>query len=321
LGERFLFIPVLGIISVIVLGVEPYMKDKILTKLKLPLLITVLLLFGMKTIARNAEWKNNLTIYESALKVSPNSVKVHFNLGTEYLEQGLKTKGFTEKEKWFQKAVDELLDAKRCYKFYVNIYENLGFVYAEKGKIASNHADSLRNFQMGLAVLNYATDSLMLTKQSLNQNKFYLLDQLSVHAAVQKDREEYMRQIVALVGKIQSPTAEDIKRSMFYLQKLNDIMALLDNANQLIDHFPEEKIFLLQLSEQYFKENKLSQSLQILAVYVANQPQDLNAKSNLGMLHEMLGNKNEALKIYKEILAIDPNQEHTKDLYTKLVGK
>jgi len=32
----------------------------------------------------------------------------------------------------------------------------------------------------------------------------------------------------------------------------------------------------------------------------------------------MQGSKKEALKIYEEILAKDPNQTHTKELYTKL---
>jgi tetratricopeptide (TPR) repeat protein len=80
----------------------------------------------------------------------------------------------------------------------------------------------------------------------------------------------------------------------------------------------EKKDYLLEISKEFFEQQKIEKSLEIMTIYVDRFPEDLSAKSNKGMLLEMQGSKKEALKIYEEILSKDPNQVHTKELYNKL---
>jgi tetratricopeptide (TPR) repeat protein len=317
LGERFLFIPVLGIIMIAVLIIDKLMKNR--TKAIGIILLGIFSLFFLtRTLSRNMEWKNNLLIYEAGIKVSPESVKAHFNLGTEYLEQGIKSRGVINKEAWFKKAVSELKVAKKIYPAYVNTYENMGFVYAELGKIAKLKKASIEYFEKGLSILNTAIDSLKLEKPTLYQNKFFVLQQLIALSDNKIEKEHFMHEMVRTVDQKKTKNEDDYQRQIYYLRLLNQDDELIKVSEKLIKNYPNRKGYLLELSEVFFKQQKFDKSLEIITIYVDYNPKELSAKSNKGMLLEILGSKNEALTIYKEILAVDPNQKHTRDLYDKL---
>ena len=142
----------------VVLGIDYLISDKS-KALKIGLFGIFMVFFIGRTVSRSVDWKNNLAIYESGIVVSPNSIKAHFNLATEYLEQGNRSTSASEKESWFKQSINEFVVAKKIYANYVNIYENMGFVYAEYGKIASTKEQSIQLYKQGLLELNFAIDS------------------------------------------------------------------------------------------------------------------------------------------------------------------
>ncbi len=100
--------------------------------------------------------------------------------------------------------------------------------------------------------------------------------------------------------------------------KLKEDDQLIAVSKELLANFPDKKDYLLELSQEFFNQQKFDKSLELMTIFVDQFPTDLSAKSNKGMLLEIVGKKKEALKIYEEILAIDPNQEHTRNLHDKL---
>lgn len=314
LGERFLFIPVLGIIIICVLLIDKLLKGKYY-RIPVYILIVFVVFFIGRTVSRNLDWKNNITIYESGVRVSPNSVKTHFNLATEYLEKGNSSSLLEEKNKWYNKSLEEFGIAKNIYPAYVNTYENMGFVYAELGEIAANKEKSLSLYQKGVYELNFAIDSLKLNKASLFQNKYFILEQLIELSNDKSVKESLMLDMVNTIDKKKIKTAEDYQREIYYLRKLKDDDRLIQVAKELLLAFPDKKDYILELSKEFFNQQKYEKSLELVSAYVNQFPSDLSSKSNKGMLLEILGRKKEALKIYEDILAIDPNQQHTKELY------
>lgn len=317
LGERFLFIPVLGVIMMIVLTIDQLLKDRP-KAISITLLGIFAVFFVGRTITRNSDWKDNLSIYESGVAVSPNSVKTHFNLGTEYLEQGNRTSVAVDKKNWYSKSLEEFKTAKAIYPKYVNTFENMGFVYAELGKIGETKEASIDFYKKGLTELNTAIDSLMLDKPSLFQNKFFILEQLINLSDDEKEKQALMLNMVQTVDLIRAKSADDYQRQMYYLRKLKQDDELIKVSEKLIKVYPDRRAYLLQLSEEFFKEQQFDKSLQLMTIYVQHSPNDLSAKSNKGMLLEILGKKQEALKVYEEILEVDGNQAHTRELYDKL---
>lgn len=314
LGERFLFIPVLGIIMIFCIVFYEYFTG-ILHRVSALILVVFCVFYAGRTISRNLDWKNNQTIYESGVRVSPNSVKTHFNLGTEYLEIGNRSASLEEKNKWYGKAIKEFKRAKEIYPAYVNTYENIGFVYAELGKINENREVSINHFKAGLLELNFGIDSLKLDKPSLYQNKYFILEQLISKTDSEAEKKDLMWEMIETIDRKRNKNADDFHRQLYYLHLMHQHDRLIIAAKELLLHFPEKKDFILELSKEYFEEKNYNVSLELMTIYVDKFPNDLSAKSNKGMLLEITGNKKEALKTYEEILAVDPNQLHTKELY------
>ena len=317
LGERFLFIPVLGIIIIVVSLLDEVVK-KLPKSSGIIAVIAVSAVFVVRTIVRNNDWKDNLSIYIAGVEVCPNSVKTHFNLGTEYLVRGNQSSNEIDRKEYYLQAIDEFKTAKNVYPKYANIYENMGFVYAELGKKGATKEETISNFKAGLVELDYALDSLKLDKASLFQNKFFIVEQLIKFSDSEKEKEQLMYEMIRTVELKKDKTVEEIQREIYYLRLVHEDDKLVKISKVLIDKFPEKKDYLLELSKEFFEQQKIEKSLEIMTLYVDRFPEDLSAKSNKGMLLEMQGSKKEALKIYEEILAKDPNQTHTKELYNKL---
>ncbi len=96
LGERLFYLPSAGLCllaGVVWRGVEDRRRGTkyfhALRRVGLVLLATVIVLLSARTVVRNRDWQNDATLFLSALEIAPNSAKVHFNVGSVYLEKRL----------------------------------------------------------------------------------------------------------------------------------------------------------------------------------------------------------------------------------------
>jgi len=318
LGERFLFMPVLGLI-IMLLWVLRKITIPVWSKFSPWIVVVVCCLFTIRTFTRNVEWKNNLSIYEAGKEVSPNSVKAHFNLGTEYLQQGERSASIELKRAWLEKAISEYDVTEKLYPDYSLIYENSGFAYSELGKIGNARNEIHAYFEKGLTQLRKAIDSLGYQKPNLYQNTYFILEQL-----VKLDSTDNVRWKKEMVQKAllkKEKDQDDYLRICIYSKETGADSTAVDYAVILGRAFPEKAAYQLELAEYYFKKNRFDFSLKLVSAYIDLYPTDLSAKSNKGMLLEILGKKREALQLYEEILKINPNETHTKDLYLKLKAK
>lgn len=320
LGERFMFIPVLGLIIVCVLLMEK-LFDRIKPIAGILLLSGFCSFFMGKTVIRNNDWRDNLHIYEAGVEVCPKSVKTHFNLGTEYLEQGNKRTDPNQRIECYKSAIEQFNSAKRIYPEYVNIYENLGFVYAEWGKlITADNAQQREVYQKGLKEIDTALLVYGMDKPTLHQNKIFILEQLVKMDLSAQEKTELLQLIIRTVDSKKVKNSEDLQRQLYYFNILEDREGLIRIGKDLVSDFPKDCGILFEFSKNYFTGKNYTLSLELLELYLQANPQDLSAASNRGMLLEIMGKKNEALAVYENILSIDPKQEHTRVLYNNLKG-
>jgi len=129
------------------------------------ILVAVIGALGLLTISRNFEWRNPIILFESTLKLSkgkenPKDTRVHFNLGTAYLNKGLYDKAIMEfnealkglpfprckrahyqlafaylAKSSYKEAEGELLKAIEADPYYVSAYYLLGNLYKKEGDI------------------------------------------------------------------------------------------------------------------------------------------------------------------------------------------
>jgi tetratricopeptide (TPR) repeat protein len=83
MGERLAYLPSAGFCLLVALGWSGLHKRQ--RKVALAALTAVVAAFGMRTMLRNQDWQDNLNLYTAGVRVSPNSAKMHGNLGGEYM--------------------------------------------------------------------------------------------------------------------------------------------------------------------------------------------------------------------------------------------
>jgi tetratricopeptide (TPR) repeat protein len=203
---------------------------------------------------------------------------------------------------------------------YVNLYENIGFVYAEWGKLISDEKEQEAIYKTGLKEIDTALLIYRMEKPTLHQNKIFILEQLAQIQGTDLEKKEIMTEIVETVEDKKIKTLEDLQRQLYYLNILEDKEGLVRVGKKLVNDHPKDCGMLFEMSKNYFSSKKYEFSLELLNLYLKANPQDLSAASNKGMLLEIMGKKKEALSVYEEILAKDPKHKHTRVLYNNLKG-
>ena len=93
-------------------------------------------LFAVRTSVRNADWRDDLTLFSAAAHASPSSAKAAFNLGNAFRDEGNDTA-----------ALDGYDRALAIYPEYVEVYYNQGVLYQRQ-----------KNHGLALAAYRKATD-------------------------------------------------------------------------------------------------------------------------------------------------------------------
>ena len=127
IAERYLYIPVIGFCLVVpvlisALAARCFARPATATAAALIPLAGILGVYAWLTIARNADWKDNFTLWTQTLQTTPNSAVAHGNLGRAYQDR----RQLDEARKHFKIAIG--LDPQDFKSYY-----NLGLVYFQKG--------------------------------------------------------------------------------------------------------------------------------------------------------------------------------------------
>ena len=83
MGERLAYLPSAGFCLLVALGWN-WLRGRQRT-VALAALTVVVAAFGMRTMVRNRDWQDNMSLYSAGVRVSPGSAKMHGNLGDEYM--------------------------------------------------------------------------------------------------------------------------------------------------------------------------------------------------------------------------------------------
>ena len=130
IAERYLYLPLVGfcIIVAIVLNdvINRLTGDKATATgvLKACVILAILGFYASVTVARNRDWKDDLSLWTKTRETSPNSSIVHGNLGRAYHNLGM-----------LKEAEDSYQTAIQVNPSDFKAYYNLGTLYEEQGDI------------------------------------------------------------------------------------------------------------------------------------------------------------------------------------------
>jgi tetratricopeptide (TPR) repeat protein len=135
-AERFLYMssfPFCLILSFTLFAITTDKSKKKTGNYKFIILI-ILILYSVKTISRNNDWKTDFTLYHADVLNTPNSARIHYFLGSEYKSDKVKSaRDEVEKEAYLNKSLEEFQTAISLYPDYAEAYSQIGLIYYRKG--------------------------------------------------------------------------------------------------------------------------------------------------------------------------------------------
>lgn len=138
MADRWAYIPLVGIFIILAWGGSDLLK-KWTHKNVMPaiLAIAVLLALTVLSFMQASHWKNSITLFENAIKVTENNCMAHNNLGIALLGKGELNKAIFH----YKKALNIKPDTSEAIK-------NLGFALSEKG----NFKEAAQYFSKALVI-------------------------------------------------------------------------------------------------------------------------------------------------------------------------
>ncbi len=130
-AERFLYAPSFGLVLVF-LGVVTQLKPMDIRLAKTPLwvgmMVCTLVYLGV-TINRNADWKDNYTLFAADYSKLQQSARGNYNYGSGCQEKLEETKNIRKRNTLLTEAITAFNQAITIYPDYWDAYNNLGMAY------------------------------------------------------------------------------------------------------------------------------------------------------------------------------------------------
>lgn len=133
MAERFLFFPSVGYCLFASLLLEKrFLKEHnhLWKNYKLiAVILSIITLYGFKTLTRNKDWKDNLTLFEKDIKTQPLNARLAYYYGTELTKNAVTYSDTNTQKKQLQKALINLHRAIEIYPEFELAYVQLASTY------------------------------------------------------------------------------------------------------------------------------------------------------------------------------------------------
>jgi hypothetical protein len=145
MAERFLFLPSIGFILAAVWLSAPFAREKWF----MAGAIIVMILFSVKTIMRNAAWKDNETLLRTDVRYSPKSAKLQNDLGTILLDNALKVNDAEQQRSLLEEALPHLkkaIDVHPTYYDALLAYGACAYYLTQYDQSVSSYRSALQRY-------------------------------------------------------------------------------------------------------------------------------------------------------------------------------
>jgi protein O-mannosyl-transferase len=144
MNERFIYMPSLAfavIAAYLIVEKLPglFKNSPFSGRLVLTIMVSVLLLFSVKTFTRSQVWKNSFTLFSTDVLVSENSIKCNISAGGDYMQKAIAETDSVQKENDFKHSLQYLEKAIRLAPASINalvLYGNINALYLKNYKTA-----------------------------------------------------------------------------------------------------------------------------------------------------------------------------------------
>jgi len=294
MGERFLFFCSAGFCLLVALAIDKWLlkgenswEGLLKNKAAAGVLLVAGVLYSGLTIARNAEWKDNPTLFRADLEKSPNNARLNYYVGNELVENVLPTEKDTAKRRAIvNDAIEKLNKAISIYPKYTDAHTELGTAYLNMGMYDSSEV----HFKIAISQSDY---------QSIAANN---LGTVYLRTNRQRDAIPYYQMAIRIKG--------DFVQAYCNLGSCYASLKQFDSAimylNQCLAIDPNYTEAYMQIGVAYYFTEKYAEAEPYFKKVLEMSPTDVNAANNLGAVYLNTGKYQDAANIFKQLVAANP---------------
>jgi len=295
MGERFLFFASVGFCLLVALAIEKWIIKSdssfagfLNNKPALGILIVIGLTFSGLTYARNKDWKDNYTLFQTDLSRMPENCRLNYYYGNELAENTF----HAEKDTTRQKEI--LHESVACLKKAIEIYDKYTDAHTELGTAYLN----LQQYDSAAAQFKIAIAQSPYQSIAANNLGTVYLRTNQIPQAI----EAYK-----LAIKIKGDFVQAFCNLGSCYMRLKQFDSAIMSLNQCLAIDPGYSEAYMQLGLAYYFDNKFEKSEPYFKKALELNPADVNAANNLGAAFLGGGKYQQALDIFKQLVAANPN--------------
>ena len=286
MAERFLYGPSLSFCVLLAIAGYKYLRRNHF----LIVAIVLFALYSIRTIARNADWKNNLTLFEKDVKTSPRSANAHYNYGILYMDSvALKAQDPEMKKRLLATSLNELSEAVHIDSMAEDAYKDLGLCYF----YLEDYSKSIENLNRSLQ-LNSKDNSIYadLGNAYFRNNKF--------HEAI-----EALNKAIG-AGFISDNTYNYLGSAYF---KTGDYHTAIEVFNKSLEQHPDDEEVLNNLGSAYATAHDYKQAINTFNKSLLVNPSNQRAYQFLGMIYQEMGDLQQAASCFEKARELNEGQQ------------
>jgi len=309
LAEHYLYLPSFGFCLMSGILVNGFLKEGRYRYFIYLSFMAVVFLFLLRIVDRNRDWRDELTLWEKTVKIVPQCVRAHNNLGVAYFKS--------------EKVDEGISECKRALAIkpnYAEAHYNLGVDYLKRGKVD----EAIAEYKQALAIKpNYAEahhklgvayfkrervdEAILEYRQTLAIKPNYAEAHNNLGAAyIKKGRlyraiYEYKRAL--MLKPLYADAHYNLGIAFVKKGRVDEAISEYKRALAIKPNYAEAHY---NLGVAYFKRGKVDEAILEYKQTLAIKSNYAEAHYNLGVAYARRGKLDEAISEYKQALAIKP---------------
>lgn len=310
LAEHYLYLPSFGICFIAGTFIHNFLKNKSSLGYYTFLGI-VLVLLSLRTIDRNSDWKNAMTLWKKTVTTAPACARAWNNLGVEYYQA-----------REIENAEKAYLKALKIKPAYPDPYHNLGNIMAKRNFFdeARNYYLKAHRYSRGKAKKKILNSWGILYKKTGNPKSAKLLfaralsfdpffqEALNNLAAVLHDQGRYLKAWGILTKALQiDPNSPEVHNNLGNVYKKTEHMSkAIEEFRKAVLLKPDFMEAHNNLGNALKAEGRYDEAIEEFNICIGLKPDSAPVYTNLGNAFRKAGQNEKAVIAFNKALELNP---------------